>query len=140
MEKVSGQHAKGKPLPRGAQIGIALLALYLMTLIVFPKNVLQNYEFKFGGDNLAAAPIARMGGDLAREGSIPQWCPYILGGMPMVGSLLYANNYYPGFFLGDLLGFIYLNSKYAWLFLHFLLAGLGIYQLWLGISLLTAAH
>ncbi|HEX7344433.1 MAG TPA: hypothetical protein VF398_09220, partial [bacterium] len=100
-----------------------------MTLLIFPKNVFENYDFRFGGDNLAAAPVAEMGQDFDREGKIPQWCPYILGGMPMVGSLLYANNYYPGFFLSDILGFIYLGSKYAWLFLHFLLAGLGVYLL-----------
>jgi len=131
----------GKPLPRGAQIGIALLMLYVMTLLVFPKNVFEHYDFRFGGDNLAAAPIAKMGKDFDKEGRIPNWCPYIMGGMPMVGSLLYANPYYPGFALGNWLSFIFFGSPYAWLFLHYLLAGLGLYLLLkdLGVHWIIAA-
>ena len=100
-----------------------------MTLIVFPKNVFENNDFRFGGDNLAAAPIVKMGEDFAREGAIPQWCPYILGGMPTVGSVLYANEYSPSFFFGKILGFLFFGSRYSWLFLYFLIAGLGIYLL-----------
>ncbi len=133
--KAAGQAATrfpvkaGKPLPPWATIGLALLAFYLMTLLIFPRNILQNYDFKISGDNLPAASTTRMGEDFARSGSVPGWCPYIFGGMPMVGSLLYANHYYPGFFLGKILSVVFFFSSYSWLFLHFLLAGLGIYLL-----------
>ncbi len=106
---------------------VGVFLIYLMTLVIFPRNVFENYDFAFGGDNLAAAPIAKMGRDFEKAGGVPGWCPYILGGMPMVGSLLYANHYYPGFSLGEILTFLYFGSKYAWLFLHYLFAGLGIF-------------
>ncbi|MFH1862002.1 MAG: YfhO family protein [bacterium] len=111
------------------EILIALLLIYLITLIIFPENIFDHYNFLFGGDNLAAAPVAKMGMDFLKEGEVPNWCPYILGGMPMVGSLLFANHFYPGFAIGDLLGFLFFGSQYAWLFIHFLLAGLGVFIL-----------
>ena len=111
----------------GLNYAVGLFLIYLMTLAIFPRNVFENYDFAFGGDNLAAAPIAKMGQDFEKAGEVPGWCPYILGGMPMVGSLLYANHYYPGFSLGEILSFLYFGSKFAWLFLHYLFAGLGIF-------------
>lgn len=118
-----------KSLPTWAQVGLAALAFLCMTYFIFPENVFKNYDFKFGGDNLAAAPVARMGEDFAKSGNIPDWCPYILGGMPMVGSLMYANQFYPGFFVGKILKFLFFGSQHTWLFLHFLLAGFGIFLL-----------
>jgi hypothetical protein len=111
----------------GLNYAIGVFLIYLMTLVIFPRNVFENYDFAFGGDNLAAAPIAKMGQDFEKAGGVPGWCPYILGGMPTVGSLLYANHYYPGFSLGEILSFLYFGSKYSWLFLHYLFAGLGIF-------------
>jgi len=117
----------GESLPAGVKVGLALLAVWILALLIFPEIILNGYNFVMGGDNLAAAPIARMGEKFAEQGQVPDWVPYILGGMPLVGSLTYANHYYPGFFLGDLLGFIFFGSSYAWLFLHYLLAGLGVF-------------
>jgi hypothetical protein len=116
-----------KSLPAWARIVIAILVIYFMILLIFPQNVFSNYDFKFGGDNLSAAPVAQMGQEFAKSGKVPNWCPYIMGGMPTVGSLLYANDYYPGFAIGRWLAFVFFGSKHAWLFLHFLLAGFGVF-------------
>ena len=120
-----------KPLPTWAKVIIALVIFYLMVLYIFPKIIFDHYDFKFGGDNLAAAPIARMGEEFAEEGQIPNWCPYILGGMPMVGSLLYVNHYYWTFYppIREFLSFIFFGSHFGWLFIHFVMAGFGIFLL-----------
>ena len=85
-------------LPQWAIVLTALIALYAFSIFLFPNNILKNYDFLLGGDNLAAAPIAKMGQDFQAEGSVPDWCPYIFCGMPMVGSLIYANHYYYAFY------------------------------------------
>ncbi len=118
-------------LPKWAIILFALLALYLFNAFIFPSIVFDDYDFLLGGDNLAAAPIAKMGTDFLAEGEVPNWCPYIFGGMPMVGSLMFANHYYWAFVpaIRDLVSLLFFGSDFGWLFIHYILAGFGIFFL-----------
>lgn len=109
----------------------AILFIYLFNLWIFSDNIFKGDDFLFGGDNLAAAPIAKMGEDFQKAGEIPHWCPYIFCGMPMVGSLLYANHYYFAFTspIQEILSVLFLGSQFGWLFFHYLLAALGVFLL-----------
>jgi hypothetical protein len=119
------------------QVILTLLLLLAFTYAVFWLNITKNYDFILGGDNLAAAPIAKMGEDFQDQGGVPNWCPYIFCGMPMVGSLLYANDYYFAFRepFKTLISLPYIssssgiNKEFGWLFFHYILAGFGVFLL-----------
>ncbi len=118
-------------VPKGRQILLAALILLAFTYAVFWLNITKDYDFILGGDNLAAAPIAKMGNDFLEQGGVPNWCPYIFCGMPMVGSLLYANHFYFAFQtpFAEIIALPFLGSGFGWLFFHYMLAGLGIFFL-----------
>ncbi|MCX6638947.1 MAG: YfhO family protein [bacterium] len=120
-----------KDMPGWKTFLLAAAAIYLFTLLIFPSIIFNHYDFNFGGDNLAAAPVVKMGDDFRQQGSIPGWCPYIFAGMPMVGSLLYANHCYFAFNepFQSLFSLLFLGTKFGWLFFHLLLAGIGVYLL-----------
>lgn len=111
--------------------GIAVLVLWLCCLLVFQNFIFTDNHFNLSGDNLSAAAIARMGMDYQNVGNVPNWCPYIFCGVPMVGSLLYVNHYYWAFWnpIRDILSAIFLGSDFGWLFIHYIIAGFGIFWL-----------
>lgn len=118
-------------LPKWSQIVLAILILLAFTYAIFWQNITKNYDFLLGGDNLAAAPISEMGKSFLKAGGVPNWCPYIFCGMPMVGSLLFANHYYFAFLspFAQIIALPFLGSKFGWLFFHYLLAGFGVFLL-----------
>jgi len=118
--------------PPWIQAVIAFALILIAIYSIFPLQVFKGYDFLLGGDNLSAAPIAAMGEKFLEEGHVPQWCPYIFCGMPMVGSLMFANHYYFVFTepFKTILSIPYFGSKYYWLFFHYhFLAALGIFFL-----------
>lgn len=110
---------------------IAVVVLWICTLIIFNNFILENNHFNLSGDNLSAAAIARMGENFQKESKVPNWCPYIYCGMPLVGSLIYVNHYCWAFYpvIKSLLSTLFLGSDFGWLFIHFMTAGFGIFWL-----------
>jgi hypothetical protein len=51
--------------------------------------------------------------------------------MPMVGSLLYVNHYYWAFYppIKTFLSFLFFGSDFGWMFIHFMMAGFGVFWL-----------
>ncbi len=111
--------------------GIAVVVLWMCALLIFNNFIFADNHFNLSGDNLSAAAIARMGQDFQKEGQVPNWCPYIFCGMPLVGSLIYVNHYYWAFYpvIKTFFSIIFLGSDFGWLFIHFMIAGLGIFCL-----------
>lgn len=117
---------------------ITIVVLWIFTMVVFHKLVggyVTNEwnHFNLSGDNLAAAAIDSMGVSFQKEGKVPNWCPYIFCGMPMVGGLLYVNHYNPVFYpflRYKILSWLYWGSNFGWLFFFYtFLGGLGVYYL-----------
>jgi hypothetical protein len=111
--------------------GTFLLACAAMLVAV----AVLYHDLIFGGkvfwapDSMSAASLVTAGKNLmAREG-YPFWNPYIFGGMPSFGSLVFVPYVYPvNFVLGIFVRYLFF-PEYSWLLFHTFLTGVGVFLL-----------
>ncbi|MFH1502987.1 MAG: YfhO family protein [Candidatus Eisenbacteria bacterium] len=108
---------------------ICALLIVVVGLVFFNQIVFRG-EILTGGDVLAGAAIFE---DYANErmaaGELPLWNPYIFAGMPFFESMTWSAFVYPSFWVKyavELIPGVTLPRLF-FLFLHYLLAGLGMF-------------
>jgi len=108
---------------------ICVLVLVVLGLGFFHQIVFQG-EILTGGDVLAGAAIFE---DYAEEqlatGRLPLWNPYIFAGMPFFESMTWSAFVYPSYWVKHVVELVpgVELPRLFFLFLHYLLAGIGMF-------------
>ena len=134
-EKKLKRNESPRERPRGPVFGprstvIAVAIIVVVGLIFFHRIVIQG-EILTGGDVLAGAAIFE---DYASKqmagGELPLWNPYIFSGMPFFESMTWSAFVYPSYWIKLVLERIpgVELPRLFFLFLHYLLAGLGMFS------------
>ena len=100
----------------------AVVLIPLIILIFLHEMVFQS-KIPLAGDAVSYKPMSKWAEDyVEKEGAIPQWYPYLFGGMPSYGGYIYtpANPVYL------VLKPLFLNRGIRYWF-HFFLGGFGMY-------------
>lgn len=109
--------------------GLAVVAFLALVLCVFfPELVFQNRIFLVP-DATAWESFASVGRETLESGTYPLWNPYLFCGMPSYPSQAYTPYVYPVSFLTHILHAYLGFPEMAWLLIHYLLAGVGVYLL-----------
>ncbi|MEW6511314.1 MAG: YfhO family protein [Bacteroidota bacterium] len=106
--------------------------LYVITLITFRGIVFDDAAFASGGDTATALSYAHAGSRLAQaEGGDVLWMPYFFSGMPTFGNVAFVprNVDYVQTYAQIVLNFLYLNGRWTWLIVYFLVGGVGMFFL-----------
>lgn len=106
---------------------ISVLIIIAVALVFFWRIIFLG-EILTGGDVLAGATIfSDYGKEQLAAGHYPFWNPYIFSGMPLYASMTYNAYIYPSHWLMWLLDNITAGTapRLTFLFLHYVLAGLG---------------
>ncbi|MEK9138901.1 MAG: hypothetical protein AAB393_17405, partial [Bacteroidota bacterium] len=106
--------------------------LYLITLVLFRGIVFDNAAFAEAGDTAAALSYAHAGDQINEaEGVDVLWMPNFFSGMPTFGNVAYLphNVNYLGTFVVKILNLLYLNAKWGWIVVHYLLGGIFMFFL-----------
>ncbi len=108
---------------------ICVLAIVVVGLVFFNQIVFEG-EILTGGDVLAGAAIfEEYATERISESGLPLWNPYIFGGMPFFESMTWSAFVYPSYWIKYVLELIpgVDLPRLFFLFLHYLLAGLGMF-------------
>src|SRR5437867_6602676 len=100
--------------------------LYLITLVLFRGIVFDNAAFADGGDTAASLSYTHAGDQIKEaEGVDVLWIPHFFSGMPTFGNVAYLphNVNYLGTAIVKVLNLLYLNAKWGWIVVHYLLGG-----------------
>jgi hypothetical protein len=106
---------------------VSVLIIVAIALVFFWRVVFLG-EILTGGDVLAAAAIFEDYGESSMAaGHLPLWNPYIFGGMPFFDSMSWSAFVYPSYWIKFVLEKIpgVDLPRLFFLFLHYVLAGLG---------------
>jgi Bacterial membrane protein YfhO len=106
--------------------------LYLVTLVMFRGIIFNNAAFADGGDTATAVSYAHAGNQIEEaEGVDALWMPYFFSGMPTFGNVAYVPHdmSYLQKFVVKGLNILYLNAKWGWIIVHYLLAGIFMFFL-----------
>ena len=132
------QHAPEPERPSGLtalqpwkQDGIAILALYVITLIVFRAIVFDRAAFAEAGDTAAAVAYEQVAKRIQADEGIKDvlWAPYFFSGMPTFGNFAIVPRAvsYAQQMLVWLLDFFYLKGPWTWLVVFTFLGGVFMY-------------
>lgn len=106
--------------------------LYLITLVLFRGIIFDNAAFADAGDTATALSYAHAGDRIQEsEGEDALWMPYFFSGMPTMGNVAYIprNVNYLGHVAVTILNLLYLNVKWGWIIVHYLLGGVFMFFL-----------
>jgi len=106
--------------------------LYLITLVLFRGIIFDNAAFADAGDTVTALSYAHAGDQIKEaEGVDVLWMPYFFSGMPTFGNVAYSphNVNYLGTAIVKVLNLLYLNAKWGWIIVHYLLGGVFMFFL-----------
>ena len=120
------QHAREPERPSGLatlqpwkQDGIAILALYIITLILFRAIVFDKAAFAEAGDTAAAVAYEQVAKRIQTDDGITDvlWVPYFFSGMPTFGNFAIVPRAvsYAQQAMVWLLDFFYLKGPWTWL-------------------------
>ena len=135
-----------KPLPRQAQQNTSFFSslspakqdllcvglLYVITLVLFRGIVFNNAAFADAGDTAASMSYTHAGDQIKEAESVDVlWMPYFFSGMPTFGNVAYLphNVNYVGTAIVKVLNVLYLNAKWGWIIVHYLLGGIFMFFL-----------
>lgn len=132
------QHARESERPSGPaalqpwkQDGIAILALYIVTLVVFRAIVFDKAAFAESGDTAAAVAYEQVAKRIQTDDGITDvlWAPYFFGGMPTFGNFAIVPRAvsYAQQAVVWLLDFFYLKGPWTWLVVFTFLGGVFMY-------------
>ena len=126
-ERVSGA-ARLQPWKRD---GIAILALYILTLVVFRAIVFDRAAFAEAGDTAAAVAYEQVAKRIQADDGITDvlWAPYFFSGMPTFGNFAIVPRAvsYAQQTVVWLLDFLYLKGPWTWLVVITFLGGVFMY-------------
>jgi len=106
--------------------------LYLITLVLFRGIVFDNAAFADAGDTATALSYAHAGNQIKEaEGVDVLWIPYFFSGMPTFGNVAYVphNVNFLGTAIVKVLNLLYLNAKWGWIIVHYLIGGVFMFLL-----------
>ncbi|MBI4534868.1 MAG: YfhO family protein [Ignavibacteriae bacterium] len=110
----------------------SILFLYIITLFLFRGIVFENAAFSAEGDTANAISYAKAGDTIKEaEGIDPVWMPFFFSGMPTFGNVHYVPHdvsYLQKAIVG-VLKLLYLNSKWGWFPVFYLLCGVFMFFL-----------
>lgn len=127
----SARPSKIAALEPWKQDGIAILALYLLTLVLFRAIVFDKAAFAEAGDTAAAVAYGQVANRIQADDGITDvlWAPYFFSGMPTFGNFAivpravsYAQRAIVWF-----LDFFYLKGPWTWLVVFYFLSGVFMY-------------
>ncbi len=132
------QHARESERPSGPaalqpwkQDGIAILALYIITLVVFRAIVFDKAAFAESGDTAAAVAYEQVAKRIQTDDGITDvlWAPYFFSGMPTFGNFAIVPRAvsYAQQAVVWLLDFFYLKGPWTWLVVFTFLGGVFMY-------------
>lgn len=106
--------------------------LYLITLVLFRGIVFDNAAFADGGDTSASMSYTHAGDQIKEAEDVDVlWMPNFFSGMPTFGNVAYLphNMNYLGTAVVKILNLLYLNAKWGWIIVHYLLGGVFMFFL-----------
>ena len=111
---------------------LCLVLLYAVTLVLFRGIIFNNASFEAGGDTAAAVSYAHAGTELQKtDGTDVLWMPYFFSGMPTFGNVAFVPrnvNYIQNYAQG-ILNLLYLNGRWTWYIVYFLVGGISMFFL-----------
>lgn len=133
-EKAEGATGTADDAPRRPIFGsratlICVFAIVVLGLVFFSQIVFKG-EILTGGDVLAGAAIfEEYASERIAAGELPLWNPYIFGGMPFFESMTWSAFVYPSYWIKHVVELVpgVELPRLFFLFLHYLLAGLGMF-------------
>lgn len=108
------------------QDALCIALLYIVTLILFRGIVFEDGAFATSGDTANALTYAKVGDDIKKnEGVDPLWMPNFFSGMPTFGNVHYVPHdvSYLQTAVVTILKLFYLNGKWSWFPVYYLLCG-----------------
>ena len=111
---------------------LCLVFLYAVTVILFRAIIFNNASFEAGGDTAAALSYAHAGIELQKsEGSDVLWMPYFFSGMPTFGNVAFVprNVNYIQTYAQEIVNLLYLNGRWTWYIVYFLVGGISMFFL-----------
>jgi hypothetical protein len=105
---------------------ICIALLYVLTLALFRGIIFDNAAFSVESDTAASESYAQAGHRLEMAEQIDViWMPYFFSGMPTFGNVAFVphNVNYLQFIVEKVLNLLYLNGKWTWMIVYYLLAG-----------------
>ena len=111
---------------------LCIAFLYLITLVMFRGIIFRDAAFADSGDTATALSYAHAGDQIKEaEGVDVLWMPYFFSGMPTFGNVAYVphNVNYLETVIVKVLNIFYLNAKWGWLVVHYLLGGIFMFLL-----------
>jgi hypothetical protein len=121
---------------------ICIALLYVLTIILYRGIILDNAAFAAEGDTAAAQSYAVAGTHIAENEHVDVlWMPYFFSGMPTFGNVAYLphNVNYAQIVLEKILNLLYLNGKWTWMIVYYLLAGTFMFLLMRSLSFTRAS-
>jgi hypothetical protein len=106
--------------------------LYIVTLVLFRGIIFDNASFAEQGDTATAISYAHAGSELQKtEGRDVVWMPYFFSGMPTFGPVAFVprNINYLQTYGQQILNILYLNGKWTWYIVYFLIGGVSMFFL-----------
>jgi hypothetical protein len=104
---------------------ISLIVLIALVAISHPAPFFQGSVY-LSGDARNSDAFTAAGENVLNQGEYPQWNPYLFGGMPTFGSMVYNRFVY---FPSELFNFLQSRLHFApltWMMAHLLFGGIGI--------------
>lgn len=111
---------------------LCIVFLYAITVILFRGIIFSNSSFEAGGDTAAAISYAHAGIELQKsEGTDVLWMPYFFSGMPTFGNVAFIprNVNYLQTYGQEILNLLYLNGRWTWYIIYFLIGGISMFFL-----------
>lgn len=132
------QHIRAPERPSGLaalqpwkQDAIAILVLYLLTLVVFRAIVFDRAAFAESGDTAAAVAYEQVAKRIQTDDGITDvlWAPYFFSGMPTFGNFAIVPRAvsYAQQALVWALDFFFLKGPWTWLVVFYFLSGVFMY-------------
>ncbi len=111
---------------------LCIVFLYVVTLVLFRGIIFDNAAFAAGGDTANAISYAHAGITLSEaEHTDILWMPYFFSGMPTFGPVAFLPHdvNYVQKYVQQILNLLYLNGRWTWYIIYFLLGGIAMFFL-----------
>ena len=111
---------------------LCIVFLYAVTLVLFRGVILDDAAFASAGDTATALSYVHAGASLAQaEQRDILWMPYFFSGMPTFGPVAFIPRSvdYIQTYAQKILNLFYLNGKWTWYIVYFLIGGASMFSL-----------
>lgn len=111
---------------------VSVVALYLVTLVMFRAIVFEGAAFQAGGDTANAHSYYTVGKAIEKEEGVDVlWMPYFFSGMPTFGNVAFVprNVNYLQTGLNWVLNWFFLRQQWTWLVVHYFIGAVCMFFL-----------